>query len=91
MGADKTQRERGQQDRARRSALRPAALIKANRIQEKAANVGFDWEKPEQVWDKVREEASEVELEIKSGRKDALEAEFGDLLLPWSTRQGSTE
>lgn len=56
------------------------ALIKANRIQEKAANVGFDWEKPEQVWDKVREEASEVELEIKSGRKDALEAEFGDLL-----------
>ena len=55
------------------------ALIKANRIQEKAANVGFDWEKPEQVWDKVREEASEVELEIKSGRKDALEAEFGDL------------
>lgn len=56
------------------------ALIKANRIQEKAANVGFDWEQPEQVWDKVREEASEVEQEIKNGDKDSLEAEFGDLL-----------
>ena len=56
------------------------ALIKANRIQEKAANVGFDWEKPEQVWDKVKEETSEVETEIKNGNKDKLEQEFGDLL-----------
>lgn len=56
------------------------ALIKANRIQEKAANVGFDWEEPSQVWNKVREEADEVEAEIKSGNKDALEQEFGDLL-----------
>ena len=56
------------------------ALIKAFRIQEKAAHVGFDWDKPEQVWDKVKEEECEVESEIASKDKDALEAEFGDLL-----------
>lgn len=56
------------------------SLIKANRIQEKAANVGFDWEEPHQVWDKVKEETAEVEAEIKSGNKDKLEQEFGDLL-----------
>lgn len=55
------------------------ALIKAYRIQEKAANVGFDWEKPEDVWEKVKEETSEVEAEITSKDKEALEAEFGDL------------
>lgn len=56
------------------------SLIKANRIQEKAANVGFDWEEKDQVWEKVKEETSEVEEEIKSGNKDKLEEEFGDLL-----------
>lgn len=56
------------------------ALIKANRIQEKACNVGFDWERPEQVWDKVKEEIAEAEAEIRAGRRDDLEAEFGDLL-----------
>lgn len=56
------------------------ALIKANRIQEKARNVGFDWEKKEQVWDKVKEEISEVEAEMKSGSKEGLKDEFGDLL-----------
>ncbi len=56
------------------------ALIKANRIQEKARNVGFDWETPEQVWDKVKEEISEVESEIKNMNQEALESEFGDLL-----------
>lgn len=56
------------------------ALIKANRIQEKARNVGFDWEEPAQVWDKVKEETLEVEQEIKSGRQEELEGEFGDLL-----------
>ena len=56
------------------------SLIKANRIQEKAANVGFDWEKPEQVWEKVKEEIDEVESEIKKGNKEELEEEFGDLL-----------
>lgn len=56
------------------------SLIKANRIQEKAANVGFDWERPEQVWDKVKEEINEVETEIKNNDKINLEKEFGDLL-----------
>lgn len=59
------------------------ALIKANRIQEKAANVGFDWENKEQVWDKVHEEFGEVEAEMKSNsdgsNNDRVEAEFGDL------------
>lgn len=55
------------------------ALVKANRIQEKVANVGFDWERREQVWDKVKEETKEVEDEIASGDKDRIEAEFGDL------------
>lgn len=56
------------------------ALIKANRIQEKARNAGFDWDTREQVWDKVREELSEVEAEMKSGSEKNLEKEFGDLL-----------
>lgn len=56
------------------------ALIKANRIQEKARNVGFDWEKPSQVWDKVKEEIEEVSAEIDKKNYDHLEAEFGDLL-----------
>lgn len=56
------------------------SLVKSCRIQEKAANVGFDWEKKEDVWDKVREEADEVECEIKKGNKETLEEEFGDLL-----------
>ena len=42
--------------------------------------MGFDWESPEQVWDKVKEETREVESEIAAKNKDALEAEFGDLL-----------
>ncbi|MDE5807320.1 MAG: nucleoside triphosphate pyrophosphohydrolase [Muribaculaceae bacterium] len=56
------------------------ALIKANRIQEKARNVGFDWEEPDQVWEKVKEEISEVEEEIRGGSKEKIDAEFGDLL-----------
>lgn len=57
------------------------ALIKAARIQEKAANVGFDWEKREDVWDKVKEEVNEVEAELNRSENDAnIEAEFGDLL-----------
>ncbi len=56
------------------------AMIKAARIQEKAHNVGFDWEKREDVWDKVKEELGEVEQEIKNGSKAAIEEEFGDLL-----------
>lgn len=56
------------------------ALIKANRIQEKAANVGFDWEEPHQVWEKLKEEIGEVEQEMTSGNTSDLEGEFGDLL-----------
>ncbi len=57
------------------------AMIKANRIQEKARNVGFDWEDRRQVWDKVKEEISEVETEIENNQDDGrLEGEFGDLL-----------
>ncbi len=56
------------------------ALIKACRIQEKAANVGFDWEKPEQVWEKVREEIEETGAAIADGNHTDIEAEFGDLL-----------
>lgn len=56
------------------------SLIKAYRMQEKAANVGFDWDKKENVWEKVREEITEVETEMQRGDKAAMEKEFGDLL-----------
>ena len=55
------------------------SLIKAERVQEKAANVGFDWHKREDVWDKVKEEIAEVEAEMKAGNEINLEKEFGDL------------
>jgi XTP/dITP diphosphohydrolase len=55
------------------------ALVKANRIQEKASGVGFDWEYKEQVWDKVKEEVDELAHEIEQVDKDKIEAEFGDL------------
>jgi XTP/dITP diphosphohydrolase len=56
------------------------AVVKASRIQEKVAGVGFDWEHPEQVWEKVQEELSELNVEIKKGNTDNTEAEFGDVL-----------
>jgi len=56
------------------------SLVKANRIQEKVAGAGFDWEQPEQVWEKVREELQEFQEEIQSGNMDRAEAEFGDVL-----------
>lgn len=55
------------------------AMVKAYRVGEKAAATGFDWEKKEDVWDKVKEEIGEVEAEIKSGNHNDLEGEFGDL------------
>jgi len=55
------------------------ALVKANRVQEKASGVGFDWEYREQVWDKVKEEVNELSHEIDKVEKDKIEAEFGDL------------
>lgn len=56
------------------------SVIKAERIQEKSANVGFDWDKPEDVWDKVKEEIAEVESELRAGNRENIEKEFGDLL-----------
>lgn len=56
------------------------SLIKAYRIQDKARNVGFDWEDRVQVWDKVKEEISEFESEVATMNKDKAEAEFGDVM-----------
>lgn len=56
------------------------ALIKANRIQEKARAVGFDWEERSQVWDKVQEEINELRVEIEQMNRERMEKEFGDLL-----------
>jgi len=56
-------------------------LVKAIRIQEKARGVGFDWEEPGQVWEKVLEELSELKKEVDSGGAvEKVENEFGDLL-----------
>ena len=56
------------------------ALVKASRVQEKVAGVGFDWEHPDQVWEKVEEELGELKFEIENKNQDAIEDEFGDLL-----------
>ncbi len=56
------------------------AIIKAFRIQEKAANVGFDWTEPKDAWNKVMEETGELAAEIEGMDKDAMEGEMGDLL-----------
>lgn len=56
------------------------SLIKAYRIQDKARNVGFDWEERSQVWDKVKEEISEFEAEVEHMDKAKAEAEFGDVM-----------
>lgn len=56
------------------------SLIKAYRIQDKARNVGFDWEQREQVWSKVKEEISEFEKEVADMDKEKAEDEFGDVM-----------
>ena len=56
------------------------ALVKAYRIQDKVANVGFDWEHREDVWDKVHEELDELQAELAKEDGGNKEAEFGDLL-----------
>lgn len=56
------------------------AVVKASRIQEKVAGVGFDWEKPEQVFEKLKEELGELQHEIETENKDKMEAEFGDVM-----------
>jgi MazG family protein len=56
------------------------AIIKANRIQEKVRGVGFDWEKREEIWDKVMEEISELKEEIENHNTESIESELGDVL-----------
>ena len=56
------------------------AVIKAQRMQEKAAQVGFDWENKEQVLEKIEEELNELKQSLKSGTKEQQTAEFGDFM-----------
>ncbi|MEZ7513884.1 nucleoside triphosphate pyrophosphohydrolase [Flavobacterium frigidarium] len=56
------------------------ALVKASRIQDKVKAVGFDWDEPEQVWEKVQEELEELQVEVAANDHDKMEAEFGDVL-----------
>jgi MazG family protein len=56
------------------------ATVKAMRLQEKARQVGFEWENREQVWEKVEEEVSELKTAISGGDKEKVEEEFGDLV-----------
>jgi XTP/dITP diphosphohydrolase len=56
------------------------ALVKASRIQDKVKAVGFDWDQPEQVWEKVQEELHELQVEVAANDHDKMEAEFGDVL-----------
>lgn len=56
------------------------ALVKASRIQDKVAGVGFDWEEPQQVFEKLQEELGELQHEIDENNQDKIEAEFGDVL-----------
>ena len=56
------------------------ALVKASRIQDKVAGVGFDWEEPQQVFEKLQEELGELQEEVDKADKDKMEAEFGDVM-----------
>lgn len=56
------------------------SLVKAYRIQDKVANVGFDWEKKEDVWEKVKEEIAEFETELREGNNERQTEELGDLI-----------
>jgi XTP/dITP diphosphohydrolase len=56
------------------------ALVKASRIQDKVAGVGFDWEEPHQVFEKVQEELGELQEEVYQNDQDKIESEFGDVL-----------
>ena len=56
------------------------AMVKANRVQDKVAGVGFDWEEPQQVFEKLQEELGELQHEVNEANQDKIEAEFGDVL-----------
>ncbi len=55
------------------------SLLKALRIQDKARAIGFEWDEPEQVWEKVQEELAELQVEVKANNQTKLESEFGDV------------
>jgi XTP/dITP diphosphohydrolase len=56
------------------------ALVKASRIQDKVAGVGFDWEEPHQVFEKLEEELAELKEQVEAANQQEIEAEFGDVL-----------
>lgn len=56
------------------------ALVKASRIQDKVAGVGFDWEEPQQVFEKLKEELEELQHEVEAENRQKMEAEFGDVM-----------
>jgi len=56
------------------------AMVKANRIQDKVAGVGFDWEEPQQAFEKLQEELAEFQEEVANKNQEKMEAEFGDVL-----------
>ena len=56
------------------------AMVKANRVQDKVSGVGFDWEEPQQVFEKLQEELGELQHEVNEANQDKIEAEFGDVL-----------
>lgn len=56
------------------------ALVKALRIQDKVAGIGFDWENRDQVWEKVQEELTELQVEVQNNNQERKESEFGDVL-----------
>jgi XTP/dITP diphosphohydrolase len=55
-------------------------LVKASRIQDKVAGVGFDWEEPDQVFEKLKEELDELHHELQVQDQDKIESEFGDVM-----------
>ena len=73
-------REKGKTSVLQGVPLSLPAMVKANRIQDKVAGVGFDWERPEQVYEKVEEELSELKIEVAKGDADKMESELGDVL-----------
>lgn len=56
------------------------SLVKASRIQDKVAGVGFDWEEPQQVFEKLKEELEELQHEVKVQDQEKIESEFGDVM-----------
>ena len=56
------------------------ALVKSSRIQDKVASAGFDWEKSEQVFEKVQEEINELHHEVLNKNQSSIESEYGDVL-----------